>query len=75
MGEKLKPCSVKRRGNVGCHVKALLSERYLKSLSSGKLVSSEYLYYYEIRDFIHKTEGTTRRPGVTKETLAEKKVS
>jgi hypothetical protein len=76
MGEKLKPSfdKTERKYRVSCTVKALLTGKYLKILSSDKLILPEYFYYYEIRDFTHKTEGTTRRPGVTKETLAERNV-
>ena len=76
MGEKLKPSfgKTERKCQVSCTVKALLTGKYLKILSSGKLILPEYFYYYEIRDFIHKTERTTPRPGLTKETLAERNV-
>jgi len=74
MGEKLKPlfgkterkCWVSRKGTAERKV----SEDFVQRQAS----LSEYFYYYEIRASIHKTEETTRRPSVTKEILAERKV-
>jgi len=74
MGEKLKSLFGKTERKYWVSRKGTAERKVSEDFVQRQASLPEYFYYYEIRASTNKTEEMTRRPGVTKETLAERKV-